>query len=346
MFEIIKKLLEKGYAYQLPNGDIYFDTSKFPAYCHLSHKCEEEGVSRVEHVEGKRHKADFALWKGCKGEGDICFESPFGPGRPGWHIECSAMIKKHLARLEGEYQIDIHGGGADLFFPHHENEEAQTYCAYRQHLARYWIHNGFVQINGEKMSKSLGNSFFIKDALKHYPGEALRFYLLSTHYRAPLNFSEEDLRAAKKRLDRLYRLKKRVYGVRGAENRKFKEELLAPLLDDLNISEALAVVDRFIKESNDRLDRDPKNRGAKREIVGGIEVIEEILGVGGEDPYRYFQWGVPEELKREIERLISERWEAKKRKDWERADSIREKLREMGVKVQDTPTGSVWEVEG
>jgi len=346
MFEIIQELLKKGFAYSLPNGDIYFNTGKFPNYCQLSGRCEEEGVARVEPVAGKLNRADFALWKGCKGEGDVCFESPFGPGRPGWHIECSAMIKKHIAYTDSSYQIDIHGGGVDLFFPHHENEEAQTYCAFGQHLARYWIHNGFVQINGEKMSKSLGNSFFIKEALKHYPGEAVRFYLLSTHYRAPLNFSELDLIGAKKRLDRLYRLKKRVYGVKGIKNeavRRFKEELLTPLKDDLNISEGLAVVDRFIKQANEQLDRDGKNRRLKREIVGMIEVIGEILGVGEEDPYFYFQWGVSDEIRKKVERLIGERAEAKRVKNWEKADQIREKLEKMGVMIQDTPTGTRWE---
>jgi cysteinyl-tRNA synthetase len=343
MFQLIEKLLERGFAYQLPNGDIYFETSKFPEYGKLSGQKLEEGVHRVEHTDGKRHWADFALWKGCKGEGDICFDSPFGKGRPGWHIECSAMIWEHLADRNGEFQIDIHGGGADLFFPHHENEEAQTYCATGQHLARYWVHNGFVKVAGEKMSKSLGNSFYLKEALAHYPGEVVRFYLLSTHYRAPLNFSEEDLLGAKRRLDRLYRLKKRVYNLKPIENRKLREELLEPLRDDLNISKALAVVDRFVKESNEQLDHRPKEKGLKREIAGGFEVLERLLGIGGEDPYRYFQWGVEPELKERIEKLIQERAQAKKRKDWDRADQIREELRKMGIQIQDTPTGTIWE---
>ena len=194
-----------AFIYEL-NNDIYFDTQEDTNYCKLSNKCQEDTESRID-TTGKKHPADFALWKACKGDEDVCFDSPFGKGRPGWHIECSAMIKKHIA-YDDEYQIDIHGGCADLFFPHHENEEAQTHCAYGGHLAKYWMHNGFVQINGEKMSKSLGNSFFVKDAIKHYPGEVLRFYLMSTHYRSPLNFNEEDLLASKKRLDKLYRLKK------------------------------------------------------------------------------------------------------------------------------------------
>jgi len=344
MFDLIQKLLEKGYAYKLPNGDIYFDTSKDEEYCSLSNKCpqEDEVVHRVE-TEGKRNPADFALWKACKGEGDVCFDSPFGKGRPGWHIECSAMIKKHIA-YDGEYEIDIHGGGADLFFPHHENEEAQSHCAYGGHLAKYWMHNGFVTINGEKMSKSLGNSFFVKDALKHYPGEVLRFYLMSTHYRAPLNFSEEDLIASKKRLDKLYRLKKRIYGVtKKQQDKDFEEKLLNAMRDDLNVSKALAVVDEFVKEANENLDKNPKDKVLKQKIVSNIEFIDKLLGVGGSDAYEYFQAGIDEETKRKIKELIEKRNEAKKEKNYALADKIREELLNMGIQIQDTPNGTLWE---
>ncbi|WP_457564222.1 cysteine--tRNA ligase [Caminibacter sp.] len=343
MFDIIQRLLDKGYAYTLPNGDIYFDTSKDEEYCKLSNKCQEDEVVHRVDTEGKRNPADFALWKACKGEGDVCFDSPFGRGRPGWHIECSAMIKKHIA-YDGEYEIDIHGGGADLFFPHHENEEAQSHCAYGGHLAKYWMHNGFVQINGEKMSKSLGNSFFVKDALKHYPGEVLRFYLMSTHYRAPLNFSEEDLIASKKRLDKLYRLKKRVYGLsKKQRDTEFEEKLLDAMKDDLNISKALAVVDEFIKDANEALDKNPKNKVLKQKIISNIEFIDKLLGVGGSDAYEYFQAGVDKETKGKIENLIEKRAQAKKEKNYALADEIREELQKMGIMIQDTPGGTLWE---
>jgi cysteinyl-tRNA synthetase len=342
MFDIIDKLLQKGYAYKLPNGDIYFDTSKDEEYCKLSNKCQDDEVHRIE-IEGKKNPADFALWKACKGEGDVCFDSPFGSGRPGWHIECSAMIKKHIA-YSGEYEIDIHGGGADLFFPHHENEEAQTRCAYGEHLAKHWMHNGFVQINGEKMSKSLGNSFFVKDALKHYPGEVLGFYLMSTHYRAPLNFSEEDLIVSKKRLDKLYRLKKRVYGVtKKQQDKEFEEKLLNCMKDDLNISKALAAIDEFINSSNENLDKNPKDKALKQKIVSNIEFIDKLLGVGGSDAFEYFQAGIDEETKNKINELIQKRSEAKKNKDYKMADKIRDELKEMGIQIQDTPNGTVWE---
>ena len=343
MFDLINKLLEKGYAYKLSNGDIYFDTSKDKEYCHLSNKCQEDEVIHRIDTEGKKNPADFALWKACKGDGDVCFDSPFGKGRPGWHIECSAMIKKHIA-YEGEYEIDIHGGGADLFFPHHENEEAQSHCAYGGHLAKYWMHNGFVNINGEKMSKSLGNSFFIKDALKYYPGEVLRFYLMSTHYRAPLNFSEEDLIASKKRLDKLYRLKKRVYGVtKKQKDKDFEEKLLNAMKEDLNISKALAVIDEFVKNANEELDKNPKDKVLKQKIVSNIEFIDKLLGVGGSDAYEYFQSGIDEETKNKINALIAKRDKAKKEKNYALADEIREEIKNMGVLLQDTPNGTVWE---
>ncbi|NPA11033.1 MAG: cysteine--tRNA ligase [Epsilonproteobacteria bacterium] len=343
MFELINRLLEKGIAYKLPNGDIYFDTSKDEEYCSLSHKCQEDEVKHRVDTEGKKNPADFALWKACKGDDDVCFDSPFGRGRPGWHIECSAMIKKHLA-YDGEYQIDIHAGGADLFFPHHENEEAQTHCAYGGHLSKYWMHNGFVNINGEKMSKSLGNSFFIKDALKHYPGEVLRFYLLSTHYRAPLNFSEEDLLSSKKRLDKLYRLKKRIYSLQKTQkDEEFENALLEALKDDLNISKALAIVDEFVKNANDALDKNPKDKALKQKILSNINFLERVLGIGGSDAYEYFQWGVDEKTKEKINELISKRTQAKKEKNYALADKIRDELKEMGIAIQDTPNETLWE---
>ncbi len=343
--EMIEKLLANGCAYRSDDGTVWFDTSKDADYCSLSHRCgdEEEARARIEHEEGKRHPRDFALWKACK-EQDVCYDSPFGRGRPGWHIECSAMIDRHLAYHGEEYAIDIHGGGADLFFPHHENEAAQTRCATHQKLAKYWMHNGFVKIEGEKMSKSLGNSFFVKDALRVYDGEILRFYLLSTHYRADFNFNEEDLLTSKRRLDRLYRLKKRIYGTKPAAPAKaFKEAVLEALADDLNISRALAAVDEMVASANEALDAEPKNKGLKKEIAGNLAWLQEVLGIGGKDPFRYFQLGLDEETIAEIERLVEERDEAKKRKDFAAADALRDRLTAMGVQLMDTPAGTVWE---
>jgi len=344
MFDMIDRLLKEGFAYQTKSADIYFDTSKDKEYCSLSHKCDEESLSRIEPNLEKKNPADFALWKACKGKDDICFDSPFKKGRPGWHIECSAMIYKHLAYKDKEYQIDIHGGGADLFFPHHENEAAQSRCAYKQKLAKYWMHNGFVTISGEKMSKSLGNSFFIKDALKVYDGEILRFYLLSTHYRSSLNFNEEDLKNSKKRLDKLYRLKKRVYKTKsGQVNKEFKDKFLGALSEDLNISKTLAVIDEFIVSANEYLDKNPKDKAFKQSIIANIELISRVLGVGSKDAYEYFQIGIDEKTKEKIEKLIKERTRAKKAKDYKKADEIREELKNIGINIMDTPEGTLWE---
>ncbi len=343
IIKMIQNIISQNCAYTIPNDGIYFDTQKDPNYLSLSHqKIDESSQSRIQENEAKKDPKDFALWKFAK-EGEPFFEAPFGKGRPGWHIECSAMIQKHLA-YKNEYQIDIHGGGADLFFPHHENEAAQTRCATHQKLAKYWMHNGFVNINGEKMSKSLGNSFFLKDALKVYNGEVLRYYLISTHYRANLNFNEEDLLSSKKRLDKLYRLKKRIYNSKKSSvNKEFKKAVLSALGEDLNISKALAILDEEINRANEILDKEPKNRSAKFEIASNLSFIEEVLGIGYQDPFLYFQHGISKEEKEWIEEMIKKRSEAKKEKNFALADKIREKLLEKNIKIMDTPNDTLWE---
>ncbi|MDN5092810.1 cysteine--tRNA ligase [Aliarcobacter butzleri] len=343
MKEMISNLISKDVAYKTSDS-VYFDTSKDNLYGTLSHKSNDENSqARVEENQEKRNSADFALWKFEKAN-DVSFDAPFGKGRPGWHIECSAMIEKHLAYKDSQYQIDIHAGGADLLFPHHENEAAQTRCSSGQNLAKYWMHNGFVNINGEKMSKSLGNSFFLKDVLKSYSGEVIRFYLMSTHYRADLSFNEEDLIAAKKRLDKIYRLKKRVYGVEDSSvNKKFKEDILNALNDDINTSIALSVIDEMINSANDKLDSNPKDKNLKKELISNINFIEEVLGIGGNDAYAYFQFGIDESTKEKIENLILKRNEAKKAKDFQTADKLRDELSAMNISLMDTVNGTVWE---
>lgn len=339
--QMIQTLLDKKIAYTISDG-IYFDTSKDEKYLSLSGRHIDEAKARVNSSDEKKDAKDFALWKFAK-KGEVGFDSSFGYGRPGWHIECSAMIDHHIA-YDKEFQIDIHGGGSDLIFPHHENEAAQTRCATGKEIAKYWMHNGFVTIAGEKMSKSLGNSFYLKDALKSYGGEVLRYYLSSTHYRADFNFNHGDIKASKKRLDKIYRLKKRVFKVTSsAPNKTFKQELLEALEDDLNISKALAVVDAFVVNANELLDKDPKNKVLKREIVGNLEFIYEVLGFGGIDAYEYFQLGVSEDEKSFIEELITKRGEAKKAKDFVTADSIRETLAQKHITLMDTPDGTFWE---
>ena len=342
---MIQKLIDKDIAYVISTGDVYFDTSKDSAYGNISHRVaeEEDSQSRVEHTSQKRNPKDFALWKACKGEDDICFDMAFSRGRPGWHIECSAMIEKHFTGND-EYSIDIHGGGADLLFPHHENEAAQSRCATGHELAKYWMHNGFVQINGEKMSKSLGNSFFLKDALDIYDGEVLRYYLNSVHYRNDFNFSEEELQTSKKRLDKLYRLKKRISPTKASiVNKTFKKALLDAMSDDLNISIALSHIDELIANTNDALDANPKDKGLKKETLANFEFINTLLGFGGKEPFSYFQIGVDEKLKEKIEILITLRNDAKKEKDFTRSDAIRDEINALDINIMDTPDGTLWE---
>lgn len=342
---MIQNLIDKDVAYVISTGDVYFDTSKDIAYGSISHRVADDDVSqsRVEHTSEKRNPKDFALWKACKGSEDVCFDTTFSSGRPGWHIECSAMIEKHFDG-DGQYSIDIHGGGADLLFPHHENEAAQSRCATGHELSKYWMHNGFVQIDGEKMSKSLGNSFFLKDALALYDGEVLRYYLNAVHYRNDFNFSEAELQLSKKRLDKLYRLKKRVSpGKASMPNKNFKKSLLDAMGDDLNISMALAIIDEMVANTNDAFDANPKDKGLKKETLANIEFIDTLLGFGGQEPFSYFQIGVDDALKVKIETLIAERIEAKKAKDFARSDSIRDDIAALGIAIMDTPEGTLWE---
>lgn len=348
MESMIQNLIDKDIAYVVSSGDVYFDTSKDPHYGNISHQVadDEDNQSRVEHNSEKRNPKDFALWKACSGDEDICFETSFSTGRPGWHLECSAMIEKHFSHTHSsdEYSIDIHGGGADLLFPHHENEAAQSRCTTGHELAKYWMHNGFVNIDGEKMSKSLGNSFFIKDALKVYDGEILRNYLISIHYRNDFNFNEEDLLTSKKRLDKLYRLKKRAMPTKASKpNKTFHKALMEAMSDDLNISVALATIDEMISDANDKFDENPKDKGLKKETLANIEFINELLGFGGKEPFAYFQIGIDETTKAKIEELIEARNEAKKAKDYEKSDAIRDEITAMGISLMDTAEGTLWE---
>ncbi len=275
------------------------------------------------------------------------------------------MIEKHLAYQNEEYGIDIHAGGSDLLFPHHENEASQTRCATGREIAKYWLHNGFVNINGEKMSKSLGNSFFIKDALKVYDGEILRNYLLGVHYRLALNFNEEDLLQSKKRLDKLYRLKKRVieshiqspqitreeikqftHNIKETAkeaHKTFLSSLVEALSDDYNISKALSIIEDMLSTSNEYLDKNPKDKAYKQAIKANLACIEFLLGLGGKSTQSYFQLGLDEKTKQEIESKIAKRQEAKAQKNYALADKLRDELKSQGIEIMDTPQGSTWE---
>ncbi len=335
MIELILHLQRQGFTYTLEDG-IYFDTSKDKEYLSLSKRGFEDNQTRLITQKEKKNESDFVLWKFDEG----FYAAPFGKGRPGWHSECVAMIE---ALFKGG--LDIHAGGVDLFFPHHENEAAQCRCAFNKNLASHWLHNGFVNINGEKMSKSLNNSFFIKDALKEFSGEALRFYLMSVHYRAHFNYSLEDLALCKKRLDKLYRLKKRLELGKFEESfkkceREVSTAILQALQDDLNISKALALLDEFIANANLKLD---ENKALKEGLREDFKELAFIFGVGFEDVILYFQQGFSEEQIAWIETQIAKRSEAKKAKDYALADKLRQDLAEFGVVLLDTAQGTIWE---
>jgi len=342
MKNLISNLLQKDYAYILSDG-VYLDTSKDEKYGNISNRISDENsLARVQTNKNKRDQKDFALWKFKDDE--VSFDASFGQGRPGWHCECSAMIDEHLSNKELAFAVDIHGGGADLLFPHHENEASQTRLAYNQEIAAYWMHNGFVNINGQKMSKSLGNSFFLKDALEQYSGEVIRFYMLTTHYRADFSFSNEDLDVSKKRLDKLYRIKKRVYGIEPSlVNKTFKANILKALNDDMNTSIALSIIDEYIAITNDTLDKEPKNKNLKKELVANIEFISNILGIAYQDSFKYFQFGISNEDINIIEELIEKRTQAKKDKNFELSDKIRDELKNLNISIMDTANGTLWE---
>lgn len=338
MIDYINELIKKDYAYRLDDG-IYFNTKKDTKYLSISGRECDDTIARVDSNESKKDQKDFVLWK----FDENFYDAPFGKGRPGWHTECVAMIKEHLSS-DTEFVIDIHAGGSDLLFPHHENEAAQCRCHSGKELSKYWLHNGFIQINNEKMSKSLNNSFFVKDALKDYQGEVLRFYLLSSHYRANFNYSIDDLNASKKRLDKIYRLKKRVYDTKLSEvSADFKSEILDALSDDLNTSKALAVVDEFVNLANEGLDKNPKDKALKTTIVANLAFLEQIFGIATLDSFEYFQFGVSDELKAKINELILKRNEAKKERNFALADEIREQINALNINIMDTPSGTLWE---
>lgn len=341
IISFIAQLVEKGFAYE-SGGDVYFLTSKFTEYGKLSQQKLDElqfGI-RIEVDERKRGAEDFVLWKGAK-PGEIAWPSPWGDGRPGWHIECSAMAKKYLGDT-----IDIHGGGQDLIFPHHECEVAQSEALNGEPLANYWMHNGFLNMNNEKMSKSIGNVMNVRDILSAARPQEFRFMMLSTHYRNPLNYNDDVLSQAKNSLERLdncvvnlkHRLKDAAEGEADAEVVAFVESaaqtFTAKMDDDFNTPDALTAMFNLAGDANRYLQNAEVTRGSLDAILARFAAMDEVLGVLA---------GEAEDLvDEEIEALIVERGEARKAKNWARADEIRDLLTARGIVLEDTPQGMRW----
>lgn len=335
MIDQIGQLIERGHAYEA-EGHVLFNVPSDPSYGALSGRSRDEQVAgaRVEVAPYKKDPADFVLWKPSSDD-QPGWDSPWGKGRPGWHIECSAMAEKHL-----DLPFDIHGGGADLKFPHHENEIAQSCCAHGtadkpDSFAKYWVHNGFVTVEGEKMAKSAGNFLLVHDLIQEYPGEVLRLTLLSAHYRQPLDWSEQILHQNKKLLDKLYQ---RLQGLQDArvETKDVPVPVLTALCDDLNTPLVLAELNRILKEKE----------GA--ELKSDLLAIGNLLGILQNDPDGWLaadndvsDLDVPK-----IEALLAERNQAKADKDFTRADQIRDELAGMGVEIKDTREGATWQKTG
>jgi len=356
MIRVVEILMEKNIAYQI-DGDVYFAVEKFSGYGKLSGRRLEdmEAGARVEVDERKLNPFDFALWKAAK-PGEPAWESPWGPGRPGWHIECSAMSSEYLGQT-----FDIHGGGKDLVFPHHENEIAQSEAAFEKPFAKYWVHNGFVNIDQEKMSKSLGNFLIIKDVLKQYHPESIRLFLLSKHYRSPVDFSDQALKEADAALDKIYALLERIgqaelSAVAADRTGEGWKRFCTAMDDDFNTAQGVGVLFDTVRSLNRRLDElsdrtPPDDKHAILIDAGDIQKMGRILGLFNQAPSVYFEKKQRRVLEEQaidralIEQLVNERFEARKAKDWARADQIRARLAAMNIVLEDRPDGTIWKIK-
>ena len=337
----VQTLIDKGYAYEA-DGDVYYSTRKFKDYGKLSGQNIDdlESGARIAIGEVKEDPLDFALWKARKEESEIAWESPWGMGRPGWHIECSTMAKKHLGDT-----IDIHGGGQDLTFPHHENEIAQSEACNGVPFAHYWMHNGYINVDGKKMSKSLNNFFTVRDIRENYSGDVIRFFLLSGHYRSPINFSDVLMEQSKQGYERIATAIETLEFLKtnGSDEAmadeaakiasldKHREKFIEVMDDDLNTADGVAAIFELVSEIN--LDvKDGASKSFAEEALRRIKELTDVLGLfGGEDE--------EEGLGDDIQVLIDERQAARKEKNWARADEIRDQLAAMGITLKDTPQG-------
>jgi cysteinyl-tRNA synthetase len=338
ILDMIEHLLERGYAYVAANGDVYYSVAKFAGYGRLSGKNPEDlrAGARVEVGEDKRDPLDFALWKAVK-PGEPSWDSPWGKGRPGWHIECSAMSTSCLGN-----HFDIHGGGADLQFPHHENEIAQSEGATGESFVNYWLHNGFVRINEEKMSKSLGNFFTVREILERYRGEEIRYFILTSQYRSPLNYDDEHLDNARGALTRLYTALRGLPPAQPAGGGDFAERFEAAMDDDFNTPEALAVLFDLVREINRLRETEPASAASLGAV---LRELGDVLGLLQEDPETYLQGSGDDQDGLDtarIEAMIQQRLEARSKKDWGEADRIRDELKDAGVVLEDGPEGTTW----
>jgi len=360
MIDMIKVLIEKGFAYE-EGGDVYYAVEKLSDYGVLSGRRLDDmkAGARIEVDERKRNPMDFALWKAAK-PGEPSWDSPWGHGRPGWHMECSVMSNHYLGPT-----FDIHGGGKDLLFPHHENERAQSVAANGVEFARYWVHNGFVTVESEKMSKSLGNFITIRDALKDYPAEVLRLFLLSKHYRSPLDFARKDVLNIQSGLVKIYRTFERFdsfagskiekieqrqgHVLAGEETDEFVRQFVTFMDDDQNTAGAVGLIFEKVKEMNRLMDGcadNPDEDMLKRLSMdrANLQLVADVLGILQSKPTEFLN-SITESSDvdpEEVERLIRERAEARASKDWARADAARKALQEMGVIIEDTPQGTKW----